>query len=352
LIGIWRQFLGPQQVGVHDNFFELGGHSLLMVRMIHRINQALSVDLGISDLLQNSTVEKLAGVIADRKRTCKRRPGVVQLQQGKAELPLYFIYAGPGEFRLATSMGDGRPIFGIQQPWPLVWCDAVARNEISAFPSMEQLVAPYVTALSSHGGSSSCVIAGYSFAGLMAFEVAHEFQRQGGNVELVILIDAPAKRPTVRQVAWQQWRKHWTRTVDEPASEQSSHSIGSRLWRSWLVTQWMLGQQMKSMVRPLVQKPTDHSSIFDEQGVPVPWQYLNRLYAKLANSYEPRRLEGRGVLFVPISKHERYIDDSLGWKGLFAGGLEIIPVLGDHRSMIRENNQALAQKITEMLRRY
>jgi hypothetical protein len=94
------------------------------------------------------------------------------------------------------------------------------------------------------------------------------------------------------------------------------------------------------------------SSIFDEQGAPVPWQYLNRLYAKLANSYEPRRLEGRGVLFVPISKHERYIDDSLGRKGLFAAGLEIIPVLGDHRSMIRENNQALAQKITEVLGRY
>jgi hypothetical protein len=53
-----------------------------------------------------------------------------------------------------------------------------------------------------------------------------------------------------------------------------------------------------------------------------------------------------------ISKHERYIDDSLGRKGLFAAGLEIIPVLGDHRSMIRENNQALAQKITEVLGRY
>jgi amino acid adenylation domain-containing protein len=353
LIGVWREFLGPQPVGVQDNFFELGGHSLLMVRMFNRINQVLSVDLAIADLLQNPTVEKLAGVIADRKRTSKRRAAVVQLQQGKAELPLYFIYAGPDEFRLATSMGDGQPIFGIQQPWPLAWREAVARNEVSAFPSMEQLVAPYVTELRSHCRSSSCVLAGYSFAGLMAFEVAHEFQRQGGNVEMVILIDTPARRPTARQVARQQWRENWTRTLHGPASERFSHSIGSRLWRSWLVAQWMLGQEITKMVRAIVPKPDQLSVIIDEQGVPVPWRYLNRLYAKVANSYKPLRLESRGGLFLSMSKHDRLFracDDSLGWKGLFAGDLEVIPVSGDHRSMITENNQVLAQEINEVLK--
>ena len=73
----------------------------------------------------------------------------------------------------------------------------------------------------------------------------------------------------------------------------------------------------------------------------------------LSESYEPRQLDSRGVLFRSVSKDElfRGYDDSLGWKGLFAGGLEIIPVLGDHLSMIREHHQALARKMTETLKR-
>ena len=87
------------------------------------------------------------------------------MQKGKAEPPVYFIYAGPAEFRLAELMGESHQILGIEVPWPLAWRDAVANNQISSFPSMEQLVAPYVAALSSHRRLSSCVLAGHSFAG-------------------------------------------------------------------------------------------------------------------------------------------------------------------------------------------
>ena len=113
LTDIWREFFSPQLVGVRDNFFELGGDLLMIIQMILRINQVLSVDLDISELIQNPTVEKLAATIVGQGRTSKRRPGVFQLQQGRAEIPLYFTYAGPDEFRVANSMGDSHPIFGI-----------------------------------------------------------------------------------------------------------------------------------------------------------------------------------------------------------------------------------------------
>ena len=105
------------------------------------------------------------------------------------------------------------------------------------------------------------------------------------------------------------------------------------------------------MFRARKTKPDDFTTLLDEQGVPIPWEYLERLYAKLAESYEPRPLDSRGVLFRSVSKDGlfRGYNDSLGWKGLFGGGLEIIPVLGDHLSMIRQHHQALAKKMTEVL---
>ena len=218
-----------------------------------------------------------------------RQHKVVQFRQGKAEPPVYFICAGPGEFRLAELMGGRHPIFGIQVPWPLAWRDAAANDQTSTFPRMEQLVAPYVAALSCHIHSSSCVLAGYSFAGVMAFEVAHQFQRQGGNVNMVMLFDTWIKRPTAREVAWHKWRQEW-RQKQAPkriSTDQLSQSIGSRLRNSWLVARWMLEQEARTVFRPLLPKPSELSTILDEQGVPVALTLVHRLYAKILELVPP-----------------------------------------------------------------
>ena len=354
LAGIWCEFLKLKQVSVHDNFFELGGHSLMVAQMINGINRAFGVSLGVPELFHNPTVEKLARVIVTQRPMSRRAPRAFQLQQGKGERPVYFIYAGPNEFRLAQLMGERYPTFGIEVPWPLAWRDALANNQTSAFPSMEQLVAPYVAVLSSHTRSSSCLLAGHSFAGLIAFEVAHQLQKQGGSVDLVILFDTWAKYPTAPEVAWHQWRQDWKRDPDQLSPDQLSQSFGSRLKRSWLVTQWMLAQEAKIVYRALVPRPSGPSTTVDEKGVPVPWGLIERLYMKIFESYRPRRLNARGVLFrseLPDEKYSRAFDDSLGWRNLFAGGLEIIPILGDHFSAIRQHNQALVQEMNESLRR-
>jgi amino acid adenylation domain-containing protein len=353
LAGIWCELLKLNQVGVHENFFELGGHSLMIVRLINRINQAFSVRLGVPQVFHNPTVEKLARVIVAQQSMSKQQPNVVQFQQGKAERSVYFIFAGPSECRFAEFLDGRHPTFGIQVPWPLAWRDAVANKQTSAFPSMEQLVAPYVAALSSHIRSSSCVLAGHSFAGLMAFEAAHQFQSQGGDVDMVILFDTWVKRPTAREVAWHKWRQEWNRAPKGLATDQLSQSIGSRLRNSWLVTRWMLEQEARMVFRALL--PSEHTCMPDEQGAPLPWRLVERLFTKIFDSYHPRRLDSRGVLFrsePPDKDYTRAFDDSLGWKNLFAGGLEIIPTLGDHLSMFRQHNQALAQQMNEVLKRY
>ncbi len=201
LAGIWREFLKVKQVSVDDNFFELGGHSLMLTQMIHRVNLAFGVSLGVPELFHNPTVEKLAKIIAAQQPITRRGPRAFQLQQGKGERPVYFIYAGPNEFRLAQLVGESYPTFGIEAPWPITWLQALANNQVSAFPSLEQLIAPYLAVLRSHARPSSCLLAGHSFAGLIAFEVAHRLQEQGDKVDLVILFDTWAKYPTAREVA-------------------------------------------------------------------------------------------------------------------------------------------------------
>jgi len=223
----------------------------------------------------------------------------------------------------------------------------------SAFPSMEQLVAPYVAALSSHIRFSSCVLAGYSFAGLMAFEAAHQFQRQGGSVDMVILFDTLTKYPTALEVAWHKWRQDW-KQAPKGAVDRSTFTIDWILRNSWREARRMLRKARMSF-RSLLPKPSGFAltTTLDEQGLtPLP---IDRLYKKIVKSYRPHRLDSRGILFRAESRSKSYsraFDDSLAWKNLFAGGLEIIPVAGDHESMFRHHHRALAQKMNEVLKRY
>src|SRR5580692_9290053 len=100
----------------------------------------------------------------------RQRPAVVQLRQGTAATPVYFIGAGLYELHTAQMMPPQHSIFAAEIAWPAAWHDAAARNDTDATPVLEDMVVPYVTALQAHAGSTPCVLVGYSFHASMAFE--------------------------------------------------------------------------------------------------------------------------------------------------------------------------------------
>jgi len=356
LAGIWAEILGFEKVGVENNFFDLGGNSMMIVRLISEINRRHQISLSPAELFRNPTVGQIAKLIDGKQPKRKRQTAVVQLGKGRAELPVYFIYAGPIEFRLAKAMGEKHTVFGIDVPWPLAWRNAVTANRTSGFPTMEQMVAPYVAALHTHTPASPCVLAGHSFAGLMAFEAAHQFVRQGGKVEMVILLDTWARNPAPQEVAWHQWRREWKEAPDRPSTDRLAQSIASRLRNSWRITRWLLGQEILRVwpsLKRFRRNPDDLTAVLDEEGMPLPWGILDRAYTRILGSYRPRLLESRGVLFqTEPNAVLRGFDDSQGWNNLFSRGLEIVPVIGDHISMVHQHGQMLARQINEVLQRH
>jgi thioesterase domain-containing protein len=348
---VWSDILGIENVGVSEDFFDLGGHSLMIVRMIYQINATRKVRLGVPDLFRNPTVEQLATVIESQQSEGQREPSVVQFQEGGNEVPVYFIYAGPDEFHLARLMGASHPVFGIEVPWPLKWRQAVENNQPSSFPDMDQFVAPFVKALSAHVGSASCVLAGHCFAGLIAFETARQFQLQGGKVETVIIVDKWARYPAPLQAAWANLRKCW---IEKPADPQLgfAKSIVNRFRRAALIVWWLLKATVSEVLAsraPLGQLTTN----FDEDGVPLPWGLLARLYSRLEKNYRFKTLDCRGIIFrtefMDLKRAVRVLDDNLGWDRFFNRGLEAFQVSGDHLSIIREHNKILASMINKAL---
>lgn len=60
LAEIWQEVLNLEKVGVRDNFFDIGGHSLLATQVVSRVRERFSVELALSALFEEPTIENIA----------------------------------------------------------------------------------------------------------------------------------------------------------------------------------------------------------------------------------------------------------------------------------------------------
>jgi amino acid adenylation domain-containing protein len=66
---IWKKLLKIEKAGIRKNFFELGGHSLLAIRLISVIRKEMLVEVPITKLFSNPTIEQLAVFIESQTGT-------------------------------------------------------------------------------------------------------------------------------------------------------------------------------------------------------------------------------------------------------------------------------------------
>jgi amino acid adenylation domain-containing protein len=88
LAAIWAEMLDVEQIGIASNFFDLGGHSLLAGRVLARVASVFGVSLPIRTLFEASTIQALARLIDDARKTHARIPALpaVQVEGGSSRV--------------------------------------------------------------------------------------------------------------------------------------------------------------------------------------------------------------------------------------------------------------------------
>ena len=269
-----------------------------------------------------------------------RQSSVLQLKPGETATPVYFIGAGLFEFHLAGLTTSAQAIHAVEITWPSEWHDAAIKNDVSACPPLEELVARYATMIHQHAGKSPCVLIGYSFNGNIAFEAAHQLQALGTKVERVMLLDCPPGYPVWHLAARQNFLRVW-----KPAAGDMPRSFAAKLKISWQVIQWTLAAgtnaAKQSFLWQALGDPGLLTTKLDTLGRPLHWRLIERLYDHSLRAYRIRRLDSRGVLFRADRSKEDcpspVAEESLGWAGLFAEGFDIVQSAGDHKSMIEQS---------------
>jgi amino acid adenylation domain-containing protein len=194
LAQIWAELLHQEQVGIRDNFFALGGDSILTVRLIDRIRQQFQQNLPLSSLFLNPTIEGLAlalqtaEIAPDSNQPILTHSPLVPLQPAGSNPPFFCIHPIFGVVfpycQLAHHLSSNQPFYGLQ---PLGLNQAQP-----AHTRIEEMAAYYLQALKTIQPQGPYFLGGWSFGGLVAFEMAQQLQRSGESVALLALFDASA----------------------------------------------------------------------------------------------------------------------------------------------------------------
>jgi natural product biosynthesis luciferase-like monooxygenase protein/amino acid adenylation domain-containing protein len=148
IAGIWAQILNLKEVGRDEDFFELGGHSLSATQAISRIREVFQIELPLSILFENPTVQGLALKIAGRTKTDSPpiqsvpRDGRLPLSFAQERLCFQSKYeTDPSLYNVAVAL----KLIGQVNIAALQWSlqEVVSRHEIlrTSFPEVDGVAA-------------------------------------------------------------------------------------------------------------------------------------------------------------------------------------------------------------------
>jgi thioesterase domain-containing protein/acyl carrier protein len=333
VIEIWENVLNVKPIGIQNNFFELGGSSLLAVQMLSQIEKRWGINLPITTLLQAPTIEALVKVLCDDETAETMMGDLVPLRSGGNKPPLFCIYGILLYQELVNHLDPDRPVYGVylQEEVDLLKAGTIDQQD-SLFSSVPNIAARYLQAIRTLQPHGPYYLAGESFGGVMALEMAQQLREQGEEVELVALFDSwlPSAHTQLSPVDRLKWHV-------EKLSKHGLSYIGKKIVQRLLQVQ----QKFLTNLYKVFQK-------FQPSANNVPQDIRAAVRQQMNQSYVPKPYPGKMVLFRAMERDEFEVDydRDLGWGTIATGSLQIFDIPGDHLGILQDPNvQLLAEKL-------
>jgi amino acid adenylation domain-containing protein len=343
LASIWRELLAVDRVGADDDFFELGGHSLLAVRLFARIETAFGRKLPLAALFQHGTIAHLASLLA-QSGPATEVAIVMPLQPGGDGRTLFLMPSIGGELlfsrALIEELGKRFPVMGIQPTLD-------ARN-LEPFRTFRTTARCFVSVLRAYQPHGPYALAGFSYGGLMAFEVACVLSELGETVDPLAVIDTgPGRRGLPPQLG-DRWRRLSRIAANLPSwlRKECRQFSASRLAGS-------AARKLRRLYRLLVsggRSDVQLDDAFDVSRIPSQNRELMRAIFAAFRDYVPQPYAGRLTLFRantrPLLADNPY---DLGW-GRYVRAVDVRPSDGDHETLLHPPHVGeLARQLAELL---
>lgn len=179
----------PERISATANFFDLGGTSLDILRLRSRVAERLGVrGLEVITVLRAPTVRALAARLdAGTASGAGEYDPVVPMQTGGTKTPLFCVHPGVGEVLVFVNLAK---YFTGDRPFYALRARGFDEGE-KPFATFEQMVDCYADAIQRRQPHGPYAVAGYSFGGAVAFEIAKVLRERGERVDFVGSFNLP-----------------------------------------------------------------------------------------------------------------------------------------------------------------
>jgi amino acid adenylation domain-containing protein len=187
LTDIWAEALGIKKIGIYDNFFEIGGHSLIAVKVMTKIERVTGKRLPLASLFEKPTIEKMA-LLVDIDGQSITWDSLVLIKPQGNKMPLYIVHGAGLNVLLFNAVAMGlspdQPVYGLQ---------AKGLNGVDEpFCKIEDMAAHYIEAIMRQNPDGPYALAGFSFGGIIAWEMARQLEVLGKEVKMLAVFDTYA----------------------------------------------------------------------------------------------------------------------------------------------------------------
>jgi thioesterase domain-containing protein/acyl carrier protein len=325
--------LDPLKVSATTNFFDLGGTSLELVKLKQEVERCFDLEeMPLVTILQNPTVQALASRLAPgvRPQASDYNP-VVPLQLTGHKTPIFCVHAAAGEVLVFVSLAN---YFVNERPFYALRARGFDEHE-KYFATFDEMVRTYVKAIRERQPQGPYVIAGYSYGGPVAFEIAKMLESQGERVAFLASIDGT---PYIGQ------RDRKFRAIDSAAN-----------------LAFFLSLIDQRQMRQILSEPSTHADIIGmasrerlaELDLDLPkfnaWANLSHALVEMGQAYAPSGTAQSMTVFYasPMSgSKEDWLNTELKqWDRLTRAPNRYIEVKGEHHTIFSPKHVASFQAV-------
>ncbi len=286
LAALWRDVLGVDQVSVHDNFFDLGGHSLSGIQLLSKVEVRFGRKLPLKALFRSPTIMELALDIGEEGDE-HHWTNLSAIRPDGDRTPLFCVHGDEANHFIPRLLEPGRPFYGFfhqgEDGRPL------------RYTTVEDIARHFIKEMREARPHGPYLLTGYSFGGLVAYEMACQLQAMGESVPFLGLFDTYAPH------------------VHDEVLRNDSH------WYDML---------KKGPMRTAIRALFNNGAV-----LPMRLRHFNIIdtYDQAIARYRPGRFDGKIILFRAEGTD---LSNDLGWGR--HGDVEVVVVPGDHYTMIKE----------------
>ena len=305
---LFAEVLGVEQVGVDQDFFTLGGNSLLAARLIIRVRSALGAELTIRDLFEAPTVADLTGRLESRDDDTSFDT-LVPLRRGGERPAVFCLHPSGGiawmYIGLAPHLDPAYPIYALQAQGIIEPAEQPA--------TIEAMASGYVSRIRAVQQSGPYFLAGWSFGGALAHEIAVQLQEQGGEVGLLALLDTYPSSGAAEVLDEQQ------------VLREILGRIGHDEIPNWDVTPAEIVAALQQFSNPM--SGFTESQISNLLDV---WRHNVHLH----KNFRPRRYTGKMIVFTATQGRASDAPEPQDWSAYVDGAVESHDVDCEHEDMM------------------